>query len=114
MKGLLIKSPWIDRIFEGKKTWEIRGSNTVIRGTIALIRSGSGLILGTVDLVDCKRLELEQYRESTEFHGIPKQACETLPYQHTHAWIFANPTLFERPKPYKHPNGAIIWVNLED
>jgi hypothetical protein len=42
MKGLIVKSPWIELILEGKKTWEIRGSNTKIRGPIALIKSGSG------------------------------------------------------------------------
>lgn len=34
MKGLIIKSPWTDYIFEGKKIWEIRGRNTKIRGQI--------------------------------------------------------------------------------
>lgn len=114
MKGLLIKSPWIERIFEGKKTWEIRGSNTTIRGKIALIKSGTGLILRTVKLADCIRLELEEYRESEKFHCIPRQECGELPYKNTHAWVFRNPVLFERPKPYKHPSGAIIWVNLDE
>jgi hypothetical protein len=53
MKGLIIKSPWIDKILAGEKTWEIRGSNTKIRGKISLIKSGSGMILGKADLVDC-------------------------------------------------------------
>ena len=42
-KGLMIKSPWIDKILAGEKTWEIRGYTTETRGTIALIKSGSGL-----------------------------------------------------------------------
>jgi hypothetical protein len=52
MRGLLIRSPWIEEILRGRKTWEIRGSNTNIRGRIGLIRSGSGLVVGTCDLVD--------------------------------------------------------------
>lgn len=44
MKEPLIKSPWIDYIFDGRKTWEIRGSNTKIRGSVALIKSGSGIL----------------------------------------------------------------------
>jgi len=47
MKGLLINSPWIEMILEGKKTWEIRGANTKLRGPIALIKSGSGKVVGT-------------------------------------------------------------------
>ncbi len=39
-RGLLIKSPWVEDILQGRKTWEIRGLITHIRGKIALIRSG--------------------------------------------------------------------------
>lgn len=51
MKGLVIKSPYIEDILNGKKMIEVRGSNTNIRGTIILLKSGSGKALGTVDIV---------------------------------------------------------------
>lgn len=38
IRGLILKSPWIDLILDGRKTWEIRGSNTLVRGHIALIK----------------------------------------------------------------------------
>jgi len=50
MNGLIIKPEWADLILSGKKTWEIRGSQTHIHGTIGIIKSGSGLIYGRVDL----------------------------------------------------------------
>ncbi|WP_019240210.1 MULTISPECIES: ASCH domain-containing protein [Bacillus] len=112
MKGLIIKSPWIDYILEGKKTWEIRGSNTHIRGKIALIKSGSGMVLGTVDLVDSKKLCLQEYQQSERYHLVPPQDCQQVPYKNTYAWVFENPILFEEPIQYKHPMGAVIWVNL--
>jgi hypothetical protein len=34
--------------------------------------------------------------------------------QNTHAWILTNPQLFAEPVPYKHPQGAVIWVNLPE
>jgi hypothetical protein len=37
LSGLLIRSPHIDWILAGNKTWEIRGSSTVKRGRVALI-----------------------------------------------------------------------------
>ena len=40
LSGLLIRSPFIDWILSGSKTWEIRGSRTTKQGRIALIRSG--------------------------------------------------------------------------
>lgn len=112
MKGLLIRAPWIDYIFDGKKTWEIRGSNTNIRGTVALIKSGSGMVFGTVDLVDSKKLSLEEYQLSEKYHCVQKSECLEMPYKNTHAWVVDNPILFDNPIPYKHPMGAIIWVSL--
>ena len=53
MTGLIIRSPWIETILAGEKTWEIRSSNTNVRGPIARIRGGSGRVVGTCDLVDC-------------------------------------------------------------
>jgi len=42
MHALVIRPQWIEKILAGKKTWEIRGSRTAIRGIIGLIPSGSG------------------------------------------------------------------------
>ena len=53
MKALLIRSPHIEKILEGHKTWEIRGSRTNTREQVALVRSGSGLIIGVCDIADC-------------------------------------------------------------
>ncbi len=49
-KGLIIDSPHIERILSGAKTWEMRSSKTAQRGRIALIRKGSGLVVGTVEV----------------------------------------------------------------
>jgi len=113
MTGLVIKSPWIDLILQGQKTWEIRGKNTAQRGRIALIKSKSGCILGRCRLVDCVGpLSLEQLRETTEKHHIPLNGLTELPYEKTYAWVLAEPTLLAKPIPYKHPSGAVIWVRL--
>lgn len=34
MNGLIIKKQWLDKILAGEKTWELRGSNTKVRGRI--------------------------------------------------------------------------------
>jgi len=113
MKGLIIKKPWIDFILDGMKSWEIRGSNTKIRGEIELIQSGSGLVVGKVDLIDCKELSLSEYQSSSDKHQI-YDGLDSLPYKRTFAWIIKNPIRYKKPRPYKHPNGAIIWVNLNE
>ena len=110
MKALVIKKPWIDYILDGKKIWEIRGTKTKIRGRIALIQSGSGLVVGECDLVDCVALGEKTYRQNQKLHCI--ENVEQLPYKKVYAWVIANAVRYLEPKPYQHPRGAIVWVNL--
>lgn len=110
MKGLIIKDPYISLILEGKKKWEIRGSKTNIRGRIALIKSGSKKIYGEVSLVDCFEINLDMYnRHCFELYGKKE---EKLPYKKTYAWVVDSSVIYDEPKSYNHPLGAIIWVNL--
>lgn len=110
MKALIIKKPWIDYILNGSKVWEIRGCNTKMRGIIELIQSGSELVVGSCNIVDCKELTLEDYKNNIDKHNI--YDIDSLPYKRTYAWIITNAKRYETPRRYKHPNGAIIWVNL--
>lgn len=112
MKGLIIKKPWLDLIFEGKKIWEIRGCNTKTRGIIKLIQSGSGLIVGECELVDSKQLSLLEYKDNINKHQV--QNVDNLPYPKTFAWELKNAKRYKIPKPYKHKCGAVIWVNLDE
>ena len=114
LKGLIIKSPWIDLILNGEKVWEIRGSNTKIRGTIALLKSGSGYVFGLCDLKDViGPLSLSKLRCSKPFHAIPpNQLKNGLPYPNTYAWVLDNVKCLSKPVSYPHPRGAVIWVNL--
>ena len=110
MNALIIKKPWIDYILSGEKIWEVRGSKTKIRGKIELIQSGSGLIVGSCEIVDCKELTLEEFKKSIQKHCISK--TDELPYKKTYAWVIDKAKRYDKPKPYKHPNGAIIWVKV--
>lgn len=110
MKGLIIKEPYIDQILEGIKKWEIRGSNTSIRGKIYLIKSGTKKIYGEVTLVDSIEINLDEYNVyHKELYG---SISDKLPYKRTYAWVVKNPCLYKEPVSYNHPRGAIIWVNL--
>lgn len=114
MRGLLIKRPWIDYILAGRKTWEIRGRKTDRRGRIALIRSGSGLIVGVCDLVDSKGpLSKEELLQNIDKHLIPVSEIERgLRYEEPYAWVLENARALDPPIAYQHPPGAVIWVNL--
>lgn len=113
MKGLIIKSPWIEKILNGYKIWEVRGSSTNIRGKVSLIKSGTGTVLGTAHLVDCIPLTRALYETSFAEHHIPS-VYNSLPYRKPHAWVFEEAEWYENSIPYNHPQGAVIWVNLKE
>ncbi|NOQ17590.1 MAG: ASCH domain-containing protein [Methyloprofundus sp.] len=114
-KGLIIKSPYIDRILAGTKTWEMRSSSTKIRGPIALIKQGTGEIIGVANLVDVKGpLDAQDKREAIDKHQISIDRLESGETDKWHtAWVLGNAQPLIMPVRYQHPNGAVIWVNLE-
>ena len=116
MRGLVIKEPWISYILAGDKTWEIRGRRTNRRGRIALIRSGSGMIVGVCDLVGVRGpLSKEELLENIDKHRIPRSTIERgLEYDKPHAWVLENARALDPPIAYQHRRGAVIWVNLSD
>lgn len=115
MRALVIKKPWLDKILAGTKTWEIRGSRTHIRGTIGLIESRSGTVVGLCEVVDCVGpLTAEEYRRNARKAGMLPAEAIWGGYKNTFAWVLANARRFKTPVPYKHPSGAVIWVTLED
>ncbi len=112
MRALIIRRHWIDKILEGTKTWEIRGSRTTIRETIALIPSRSGTVIGVCDLVDCiGPLSADTLRGNARRAGMPP-AEATSGYANTYAWVVSNPRLLKKPVRYRHPSGAVVWVVL--
>jgi len=113
MLGLLIRSPWIEYILDGKKTWEIRSRKTNIRGRIALIRSKSGLVVGEATLAGCILLDQDTYEKSSDLHMVPRDEIDGLPYFKTYAWVLEDPLAYPEPIKYEHPSGAVIWVDLD-
>ena len=108
-RGLIIKKEWLDKIFDEGKIWEMRSSKTSIRGRIALIESGSGLIMGEVDLVDCSDKPIARYQSQFKFHKVEDT---DLLKKWKYAWILHSPKRYAEPIPYTHPKGAVIWVKL--
>ncbi|ALL13188.1 hypothetical protein [Caulobacter henricii] len=122
-RGLMIREPWISQILMKRKLWELRGTATKIRGRLALIRSGSGLILGECKLDDCLGpIGFETLIETGALSAIEREEIEhggRAPYvkadgvtSKTFAWVVSSPILYPRPIAYNHPSGAITFVDL--
>ncbi len=116
MKGLIIDEPWIGFILKGEKTWEMRKTVCNFRGTFALIRKGSGSVVGAAQLLNSlpPLISPEAYSAAQPYHRIPtarqKQAFED---GWRTPWVLAAVRPLPRPVSYFHPSGAVIWVNLD-
>ncbi len=110
-RGLPIRKEHLDRILAGTKTWEIRGKATAKRGSVALIESGSGEIVGVCEIVDVVGpLSLAELQRNARRAGF---RANELGYDTTYAWVLRNARRLPNPIPYRHPPGAVIWVKLE-
>lgn len=109
-RALIIKQPWIDLILSGEKTWEMRSRPTNIRGRIGLIEQGTGLIVGEAELVDCKEsvtsFDIGYCDWKHRIYDLDLLEKWHIP------WELQNAKRYEEPIPYKHPRGAVVWVNL--
>jgi ASCH domain len=116
-RGLLVRDPYATQLLNGEKIWELRGKATQIRGTIAIIKSGTGRVYGTVRLV--RVLGPLALDDLVLAHELPRDEREEfrrdgLPYAKTYAYVLSDPRWFERPIPYHHPSGAVTWVRLPE
>jgi hypothetical protein len=109
-RGLIVKRKWLEYILAGVKTWEMRSRKTNIRGKIGLIESGTGLVKGTVEIVDClEPLEESDYAISLCNHWVGDYE---LLRKWKYPWVLRNAQTLPEPIPYNHPQGAVTWVNL--
>lgn len=116
MKALIIDEPWISLILQGRKVWEMRKTACHYRGPIALIRKGSGLVVGTANLIDSLPAldTLATYAEAEPRHQIPPQR-QQLAFSDgwRRPWVLRDARALSKPVRYRHPSGAVIWVNLD-
>lgn len=113
-KGLLVREPWASALVEGRKTMELRGAKTAHRGRTAIIRAGTGLVIGEASLVDVRGPFTRSDLALIVDEHLVRADWETaeIPYRRTYGWMFTAAIEYEVPKPYRHPPGAVIWVNL--
>lgn len=113
-RGLVIREPWIGKILRGEKTWELRSRATTRRGWIALIRQGSGLVVGVARLHEVlPPLDWPALQSSAPLHGVGVgQLPEVWEQGWVVPWVLKDVRVFDRPVPYQHKPGAVTWVDL--
>ena len=108
-KALIVKKVWLDKIFDDGKIWEMRTNRTKVTGRVGLIESGSGLIIGEVEIIGCSEKEISKDKDFIKYHKV--EDLDLLD-KWKWAWFLSDAKRYDKPVPYKHPIGAVIWVNL--
>lgn len=113
-KGLIIDEPWISKILNGEKIWEMRSKHTAHRGFFALIRKGSGQVVGIASL----KVASDPYTEASleknaSKHCVGPELYSRPDYKWRYAWELGDIRPLQRPVPYVHKNGAVTWVTLD-
>lgn len=111
MKCLVVKKVWLDKIFDEGKVWEMRTTRTNIRGKVGLIEAGSGLVVGEVFIWGTQNIPISEGENFIQYHQV--EDLELLK-KWKYAWFLRSAKRYETPIPYKHPQGAVIWVNLPE
>ena len=97
---------------DGTKIWEMRGSTSKPKGKIGLIEAGSGLIVGICEhLGSGHPIDSEETAIATKpFHQV-EDISKLKKWKYP--WFMKDAYRLDQPIPYDHPQGAVIWVNLE-
>ena len=129
--ALLIKPEWCKQIFEKGKVWEIRGGPCNRRGRFAVGASGTGTLVGEATMINCLKVgklcpetgELKPWSkkhkklfikrgEHYKKHRIAD--LDIVQYPKVYAWVFDDVVRYKTPLPYKHRQGAIKWIRLDE
>ena len=91
MKCLFVKAPFAGWIVDFVKLIEYRTREIYIRERIGIIESGTGTVIGDVNLVGCRfNAKLQMYE-----------------------WILDDPRRYATPVPFEHKQGAMVWIELD-
>lgn len=112
MDGLIIKKKWLDLIISGKKTIEIRGSNTKNQNeTIYLLESGTHRVVATAVISSTYPVSCSDWPEERDRHCVNASYAELKKrYKTPYAWVLSKIKPIEDIWYYEHPQGAVIWV----
>src|SRR5688572_13853711 len=104
-RGLIVRKEWLDLIYQRLKTMEMRSMRTNVRGRIALIEAGTGLITGETKLIHCVEPLTRMEALSCQYMHQVKDL--SLLDQWKYPWTLLETYKYMEPIPYKHPRGAV-------
>lgn len=107
MRCLKNEDKWVKLILSGKKTWEIRRTNTKIRERIALGSTKTKCYVGYATLVDSFEMavqELQQHNDKHRANDFLAQYAKGR--KNLFVWLLKDIESEPEPKPYSYSTGS--------
>ena len=67
-------------------------------------------MLGEARIAASFPVTLSDLRNNAQKHRI--QDLSIITYSKPHAWVMREAHRYKVPQPYKHPQGAVVWIDL--
>lgn len=110
-RGLIVQKQYLDRIFDDGKIWEMSYKGTALRERIWLIESGSGKIAGETNIIgSLPELKKADFKKTERFHQVYDHS---LLEKWKYPWALNGSVRYDKPIPYKHPQGAVRIVRFD-
>ena len=95
LKALIIRSPYIELILAGKKTWEMRSRRNHWRGPVALIQKDSLHVSGVIDLtaVIGRMSDDERLASQSKHCVLPHVWLQPRMAKYNIGWVLSNPVI---------------------
>src|SRR4051794_17460552 len=102
--GLVIDVPWVRKILDGVKTWEIRGKPNSRTGRIALCQKG-GPIVATALIGKSVSIPAGEFQQHFGRHQVPLDDLRAFYGDRPvyYAWPLSDVRKLDAPIRYKHP-----------
>lgn len=112
VRGLIVREEYIRLILSGRKRWEIRRTNTRVRGLVALV--SRGMLYGFVEIVDSFPVDVEELKERADMHGVEPGFVERYAAgrRRLYVWVVERPLRLPRPVPVRYARGAQVWAQI--
>ena len=124
---LIVRKPFSDYLVDGTNIWELHGQRTLKRERMSIVEQGSGLLVGDVDLLACRRIA----RTDDSGTWVAAEKPELFPWnvakncvqgrsqlgqpgrKELFAWVVERPHRYQWPKPAKR-SSQVTWITLPE
>ncbi|CAE7243646.1 MSH4, partial [Symbiodinium pilosum] len=110
--ALTVKPEYLCLILCGKKRWELRTKPCRLKGTVALVASGTSMVWGLCDIAGCRFHTLPDLQTHFAKHCLAAEVLQSFAREGAYAWRLRRPRILAKPLWIDRARGSVSWVRL--